>query len=82
MNFKKKIIGIILGEPNSIFSELIFKIWKKRKKNKLLPFILIGNYSLIKKQMEYLDIVEYQRKCWKVCFELQILCTPLLNQHL
>ena len=54
MNFKKKIIGIILGEPNSIFSELIFKIWKKRKKNKLLPFILIGNYSIIKKQMEYL----------------------------
>jgi|TARA_B110000438_G_scaffold158719_1_gene151956 4-hydroxythreonine-4-phosphate dehydrogenase len=54
MNYNKKTIGIIMGEPNSIFSELIFKIWKNRKKNKLIPFILIGNYLLIKKQMLYL----------------------------
>ena len=39
MNYNKKTIGIIMGEPNSIFSELIFKIWKNRKKNKLIPFI-------------------------------------------
>ena len=48
-----KPIAIVLGEPNSIFSEILFKI-KLLKKKKFLPFFLIGNFDLIKKQSAYL----------------------------
>ncbi len=44
-----KPIAIVLGEPNSIFSEILFKI-ELLKKKKFLPFFLIGNFNLIKKQ--------------------------------
>ena len=48
-----KPIAIVLGEPNSIFSEILFKIKLLKKKN-FLPFFLIGNFDLIKKQSAYL----------------------------
>ncbi len=48
-----KPIAIVLGEPNSIFSEILFKI-ELLKKKKFLPFFLIGNFNLIKKQSLYL----------------------------
>ena len=48
-----KPIAIVLGEPNSIFSEILFKIELLKKKN-FLPFFLIGNFNLIKKQSLYL----------------------------
>jgi len=51
---KKKII-IILGEPNSISSEIFLKSLNYIKKTKL-NFIIIGNYSLLNKQAKYLDI--------------------------
>jgi 4-hydroxythreonine-4-phosphate dehydrogenase len=50
---KKKII-IILGEPNSISSEIFFKSLNYLKRIKL-NFIVIGNYSLLKKQSNYLN---------------------------
>ena len=50
---KKKII-IILGEPNSISSEIFFKSLNYLKKVKL-NFIIIGNYSLLNKQANYLN---------------------------
>jgi 4-hydroxythreonine-4-phosphate dehydrogenase len=51
---KKKII-IILGEPNSISSEILIKSLKYI--NKLnLNYIIIGNYSLLKKQAKYLNL--------------------------
>jgi 4-hydroxythreonine-4-phosphate dehydrogenase len=50
---KKKII-IILGEPNSISSEIFIKSLNYIKKIKL-NFIIIGNYSLLKKQANYLN---------------------------
>jgi 4-hydroxythreonine-4-phosphate dehydrogenase len=50
---KKKII-IILGEPNSICSEIFFKSLNYLKRIKL-NFIIIGNYSLLKKQANYLN---------------------------
>ena len=28
-----KTIAIVMGEPNSIFSEILFKVWKKKKIN-------------------------------------------------
>lgn len=51
---KKKII-IILGEPNSISSEIFLKSLDYIKKNKL-NFIVIGNYELLKKQAKYLNL--------------------------
>ena len=50
---RKKII-IILGEPNSISSEIFFKSLNYLKKINL-NFIIIGNYSLFRKQANYLN---------------------------
>jgi 4-hydroxythreonine-4-phosphate dehydrogenase len=50
---RKKII-IILGEPNSISSEIFLKSLNYIKKAKV-NFIIIGNYSLLKKQANFLD---------------------------
>ena len=50
----KKNIIIILGEPNSISSEIFLKSINYIKKTKL-NFIIIGNYSLLNKQANYLN---------------------------
>ena len=42
---KKKII-LIHGDPISINSEIIYKSWKKIKKNLRSRIYLIGNYNL------------------------------------
>jgi len=49
----KKNIIIILGEPNSISSEIFLKSISNLKKKKL-NFIIIGNFSLLKKQAKFL----------------------------
>jgi 4-hydroxythreonine-4-phosphate dehydrogenase len=51
---RKKII-IVLGEPNSISSEIFLKSLNYIKKTKL-DFIVIGNYTLLKKQARYLNL--------------------------
>ena len=46
---------IILGEPNSIFSEILFKAYKKnilQKYNR--PILIIGSMNLLKSQMKLL----------------------------
>ena len=50
----KSSIIIILGEPNSISSEIFLKSLNYIKKTKL-KFIIIGNYSLLEKQANYLN---------------------------
>jgi len=50
MNIKP--ILIIAGEPYSVFSELLFKIFTKEKFRK--PIVIIGSIDLIIKQMKYL----------------------------
>jgi len=45
----KNLVAIIAGEPNSINSEIIAKAWKKNKSRKNL--LIIGNYSLLKRQI-------------------------------
>ena len=45
-----KPIAIVAGEPNSISSEIIFKAWKLRKKHKLKPFFVIGNFQILNLQ--------------------------------
>ena len=46
----KKIIGIISGDPDSINSEIIAKAWKKKNNFGNLNIIIIGNFTLLKKQ--------------------------------
>jgi len=50
----KRPIIIILGEPNSISSEIFLKSLNYIKKTKI-NFIIIGNYSLLEKQANYLN---------------------------
>ena len=48
-----KPIAIILGEPNSISSEIIFKSWIKKKKFRHHPCLVIGNYNLLYRHLKY-----------------------------
>ena len=48
------LIAIIAGEPNSINSEIISKAWKKKKY--LKNIFIIGNYSILNKQIFKLGI--------------------------
>ena len=46
---------IVLGEPNSIFSEILFKTFKKNIFKKISrPILIIGSIDLLKSQMKYL----------------------------
>ena len=46
----KKIV-IIAGDPNSINSEIIFKVWKKLNQSVRRRLYVIGNYNILKKQL-------------------------------
>ena len=50
----KKPILIICGEPNSIFSEIIIKSFKKFKSRK--PILLIGSHNLMLSQLKKMKI--------------------------
>ena len=50
---KIKPIILVSGEPNSIFSEILFKTLKKIKINK--PIILFSSHKLLKLQMKKLN---------------------------
>ena len=52
-----KSIAIIAGEPNSINSEIIAKAWIKKKKQKIF---VIGNYLLLKKQLDNILVKHYE----------------------
>ena len=52
----KNLIGIIAADPNSINSEIIAKVWKKKTEFKNLNIFIIGNYILIKRQLEKIKI--------------------------
>ena len=47
-------IIIVGGEPNSIFSEILFNSYKKTEKKK--PIILFASYKLFAKQLNILKI--------------------------
>ena len=51
----KKIV-ILSGDPNSINSEIIYKVWKKINKRVKKKIFLISNYNLLVKQFERLKI--------------------------
>ena len=47
----KKIL-IVTGDPNSINSEIIIKVWKKMKKSLKRKIYFISNYNLLKDQFK------------------------------
>ena len=52
---KNKPLLIVLGEPNSIFSEILFKAYKKKIIQKFnRPIVIIGSENLLKLQMKFL----------------------------
>ena len=63
---KRKNIIVILGEPNSINSEIFLKSLNYFKKIKL-NFIIIGNYSLLNKikligyPSQFIDLYEMKK---------------------
>ncbi len=52
----KNLICILAGEPNSINSELIGKVWMKKYLFKKSNFFILGNYQLLKKQFGKINI--------------------------
>ena len=58
-----KKIAIIAGEPNSISSEIIFKVWKLKNKFIHKSFFIIGNIDLLNKQKKKL---KYSLKIKKI----------------
>jgi len=61
---KNKPLLIVPGEPNSIFSEILFKSYKKKIIQKFnRPILIIGSESLIKKQMK---LLKYSIKIEKI----------------
>ena len=62
----KNLIGIIAADPNSINSEIIAKAWKKKAEFKNLNIFIIGNYILIKKQLEKIKINLNLKKISKI----------------
>ena len=55
---------IVLGEPNSIFSEILFKTFKKNIfKKSIRPILIIGSMSLLKKQMRLLKYFIKIKEC-------------------
>jgi len=55
---------IVLGEPNSIFSEILFKAYKKKIiQNFNRPIVIIGSKNLLKLQMKFL---KYSIKIQKI----------------
>ena len=52
---KNKPLLIVLGEPNSIFSEILFKSYKKKIIQKFdRPILIIGSEVLLREQMKRL----------------------------
>ena len=61
---KNKPLLIVLGEPNSVFSEILFKAYKKKIIQKFSrPIVIIGSENLLKFQMKFL---KYSIKIQKI----------------
>ena len=77
---KNKPIIIVLGEPYSVFSELIFKIFKSNLiLNIKRPIILIGSEKLLKRQMKKLGYDFYINKIHQNDIQNIVLSKKSLN---
>ena len=65
----KKIVAILAGDPESINSELIAKVWKKKQKFKNINIFIIGNLNLISRQFGILNIKINVKKVLNLNFE-------------
>ena len=65
----KKIIGIISGDPNSINTEIIAKVWKKKENFGKINIFIIGNFLLIKKQFSKMGYSPKLKKIDKISNE-------------
>ncbi len=52
----KKLVAIVAGDPDSINTELIAKVWKKKSIFFNVNIFVVGNFGLIKKQFKNLKI--------------------------
>ena len=52
----KKLVCIVAGDPNSINSEIIAKLWKKKSSIKNINIFIIGSYDLINAQLKKIKI--------------------------
>ena len=52
----KKLVCIVAGDPNSINSEIIAKLWKKKSSFKNINIFIIGSYDLINAQLKKIKI--------------------------
>ena len=64
-----KCIAIIAGEPNSISSEIIFKIWKLKKQYNHKPFFIIGSFQLLNLQIKHF---KYKIKLKKISKDFKV----------
>tara|TARA_B110000967_G_C18834243_1_gene535736 strand:+ start:479 stop:1453 length:975 start_codon:yes stop_codon:yes gene_type:complete len=77
---KNKPIIMVLGEPYSVFSELIFKIFKSNLiLNIKRPIILIGSEKLLKRQMKKLGYDFYINKIHQNDIQNIVLSNKSLN---
>ena len=60
---KNRPLLIVLGEPNSVFSEILFKAFKKKIIQKFnRPILIIGCENLLKLQMKFLKYsIKFQK---------------------
>ena len=65
----KKIVAILAGDPESINSELIAKVWKKKQKFKNIKIFKIENFNLISRQFGILNIKIKIKKVLNLDFE-------------
>ena len=65
----KKVVAIVAGDPESISSELIAKMWKKKQNFKNINIFIIGSYSLIQKQLSVLNIKTNIKKVLNLDYE-------------
>lgn len=63
-------ILIVSGDPNSINSEIIYKVWRKLNKNLRKKIYIISNYKLLEKQFKKLN------------FPLKMIKVKNLNQRI
>ena len=75
-----KIILVVCGDPNSVNSEIIFKVWKKINSRLKEKIFFIGSYELIKSQFKKLkyntNLLKLQKASGK-SNKLKIIDIPL-----
>ena len=52
----KKLVCIVAGDPNSINSEIIAKLWKRKNSFKNINIFIIGSYNLIDAQFKKIKV--------------------------